>query len=217
MPMIAIALAIVSSLAFGPTPEYVPAGDEAYTADLELDGYVNGKMPSDRLMTLEGCTLERDAAYMYALLLEAADQDGIDLSWEDCYRSFNNQKSSYERRCPVTDIPTYTVDPVTGERWESGSKQKRVCSGPPIARAGQSNHGWGRAVDFTEGRGVLSCSDRAFRWMQGNAHRFGWVHPDWAQCGRSSAEPWHWEYAGVTDPNLVGYNLISLNLLNSIE
>jgi hypothetical protein len=35
--------------------------------------------------------------------------------------------------------------------------------------------------------------------MQGNAHRFGWVHPDWAHCGKVTQEPWHWEYAGVTD------------------
>jgi len=217
MPIIAFILAITSALATGPAPEYVPAADEAYTADLELDGYVNGRMPSDRLLTWEGCTLERDAAYMYALLMEEAERDEIYLGWEDCYRSFNNQRSSYDRRCPVTEVPTFENDPVTGERLQTGTREVRVCSGPPIAKAGQSNHGWGRAVDFTDGRGVLTCNDRAFRWLQGNAYRFGWVHPAWAQCGRSTAEPWHWEYASVTDPNLVGYNRLNLNLVNSVE
>ncbi len=217
MPILALVLAITASFAVAPEPEYVPAGTEALTADLELDGYVNGRMPSDRMMTREGCTLERDAAYMYALLMEAAERDDVRLGFEDCYRSYNSQKSSYDRRCPKTEIAIFETDPETGEQVQTGSKSTRVCSGPPIAKAGHSNHGWGRAVDFTDGRGVLTCTDAAFRWMQGNAYRFGWVHPDWAECGKTTAEPWHWEYAGVTDPTLVKYNNINPDLLNSVQ
>jgi hypothetical protein len=218
MPIFALIIfAVSSALAPAAPPEYVAAGDEAYTLDLEIDGYVNGKMRSDRLMTLDGCTLERDAAYMYALLMEAAEKEDVNLGWEDCYRSYNSQRASYDRRCPVTDQAIYGTDPVTGKKVQTGSKSVRVCSGPPIAKAGHSNHGWGRAVDFTDGRGVLTCTDRAFRWLQGNAYRFGWVHPGWAECGRSTAEPWHWEYAGVTDPTLVGYSRLNPDLLESIE
>jgi hypothetical protein len=217
MPILALLLVITSALPPEPPPEYVPAGEEALTLDLELSGYVNGRMPSDRMMTLEGCTLERDAAYMYALLMEAAELDGIPLGWEDCYRSYNTQRASYENRCPKTEIPIYENDPMTGEKLQTGVRKQRVCSGPPTARAGHSNHGWGRAVDFTDGRGVLSCTDRAFRWLQGNAYRFGWVHPRWAWCDRSTREPWHWEYAGVTSPNLVQYNQLDENLLRSVE
>lgn len=217
MPILALLLAVTSALAVGPTPEYTPASDEAYTLDLEIDGYVNGAMDKSRLMTLEGCTLERDAAYMYALLMEAAERDGIDLGWEDCYRSYNAQKASYDKRCPSTDEPIFETDPLTGESVQTGSKATRVCSGPPTARAGFSNHGWGRAVDFSNGRSVLDCNDKAFRWLQGNAHRFGWVHPPWAWCDRSTREPWHWEYAGVSDPNLVGYNRLNQNLIKWLE
>ena len=218
MPILAVIIfALSAALTPAAAPEYVPASDEAYTVDLEVDGYVNGRMPSDRLMTLDGCTLERDATYMYALLMEAAESEDVNLGWEDCYRSYNSQKASYDRRCPVTDKPVYGTDPVTGETVQTGSKSVRVCSGPPIAKAGHSNHGWGRAVDFTDGRGVLSCTDRAFRWLQGNAYRFGWVHPSWAECGRRTAEPWHWEYAGVTDPTLVGYSGLNPDLLKSIQ
>jgi hypothetical protein len=217
MPLLALILAIAPALALEPPPEYVPAGQEAATADLELSGYVNGRMPGDRMMTREGCTLERDAAYMYALLMEAAEVDGIYLGWEDCYRSFNTQRGAYDSRCPKTEVPTYGSDPLTGERVQTGSKTTRVCSGPPIAKAGHSNHGWGRAVDFTDGRGVLTCTDRAFRWLQGNAYRFGWVHPRWAWCDRPTREPWHWEYAGVTDPTLVGYGHIDEALIGVVE
>ncbi|HVR76797.1 MAG TPA: M15 family metallopeptidase [Acidimicrobiia bacterium] len=217
MPLLVVILALTSAFATGPAPDYTPVSDEAYTLDLEIDGYVNGAMDKNRMMTLNGCTLERDAAYMYALLMEAAERDGIELGWEDCYRSYNVQKASYEKRCPYEDQPVFETDPLTGEKIQTGSKAVRVCSGPPIARAGFSNHGWGRAVDFTSGRSVLSCNDRAFRWLQGNAHRFGWVHPRWAACDRSTREPWHWEYAGVTDPNLVDYNRLNLELLKSVE
>lgn len=205
MPIVAFIFTISTALAPLPSPEYVPANDEAYTLDLEVDGYVNGAMVSDRLMTFDGCTLERDAAYMYALLMEAAEEDGISLGFEDCYRSYGSQAAAYNSRCPVTETPVFTVDPVTGVAIQTGITSTRVCSGPPTARPGFSNHGWGRAVDFTDGRGILGCSDETYRWMQGNAHRFGWVNPDWAHCGKSTQEPWHWEYAGVTDPILPGF------------
>ncbi len=80
MPKIfALLVVMLAGLAPGESPEYVAAGDVAYTLDLEVDGYVNGKMDPARLMTVEGCTLERDAAYLYSLMLAAADEDGIDL------------------------------------------------------------------------------------------------------------------------------------------
>lgn len=215
--MLALILAITTSVAALPMAEYVPASDEAYTLDLEVDGYVNGAMDKARLMTLEGCTLERDAAYMYALLKEAAEEDGVRLGWEDCYRSYNAQAASYNSRCPLTDTPIFGVDPLTGAMVQIGSKGVRVCSGPPTARPGFSNHGWGRAVDFTDGRGVLTCSDSSYRWLQGNAYRFGWVNPEWAHCGQSTQEPWHWEYAGVTDPTLVGYSQLDPEVLKFVE
>ena len=74
MPILALNFTISTALAPLPTPEYVPANDEAYTLYHEVDGYRNGSMPDDRLMSFDGCTLERDAAYMYALLMEAAEE-----------------------------------------------------------------------------------------------------------------------------------------------
>ncbi|MGI9611016.1 MAG: hypothetical protein ACR2NL_12055, partial [Acidimicrobiia bacterium] len=82
MPKLVLILTLMSlfpatAFAAEPNPEYVPVGEEAYTLDLELDGYINGKMDNDRLMTFRGCKLERDAAYMYALMWAAADADGV--------------------------------------------------------------------------------------------------------------------------------------------
>lgn len=216
--MFILSLIFALSLTGSPAAtELVPAGEEALSFDLVIDGYRNGYMTGERLMTFDGCTLERDAAYTYALLMEAAADDGVYLTPVDCYRSFNQQKSAYNRRCPHVDTPVYESDPITGDQFEVGSKSVRVCSGPPTARAGYSNHGWGRAVDFSGGSGTLGCRDQGFIWMQSNASRFGWVHPPWANCGRATAEPWHWEYAGLIDVDLLPTVGIRLDLEGVLE
>lgn len=176
-----------------------PISDEAYVADLVNAGYRNGDMPSLRMIEVGGCLLERDAAYTLSLLLEAARADGIDLVAQECYRSFGTQAAAYERRCPIVEEEIVEVDPDTGEEEVVGVDRIRSCSGPPIARAGRSNHGWGRAVDFGSGYRVLSCGDAAFNWLQENAGRFGWVNPSWAHCGQATREPWHWEWGGLTE------------------
>jgi D-alanyl-D-alanine dipeptidase len=181
------------------SPEFVPIRDEAFTADLEDAGYRNGDMPSLRMIDVNGCLLERDAAYTLSLMIEAALADDVYLEPQDCYRSYGSQAAAYERRCPVEEEEILTTDPVTGEETVVGVKRSRSCSGPPLALPGRSNHGWGRAVDLSNGRRVLSCSDAAFVWLQENGGQFGWVLPAWAQCGRSSREPWHWEWGGVTE------------------
>lgn len=220
MPKVfALLVVLIAGLGPGEAPEYAPAGSEAYTIDLEVDGYRNGKMDPDRMMTVRGCTLERDAAYLFSLMLDAADEDGIDLGFKDCYRTYQEQKSAYERRCPWVEQPVYGIDIATGEKVEKGTRRVRECSGPPVAPAGTSNHGWGRAVDFADGRNrsVLSCYDAEFHWLKNNAYRFGWIHPAWAHCGRDTQEPWHWEFAGVTDPTLVEYVAIDPSLVPALE
>ncbi len=204
MPQVlALLLLMTASLGSVPVPEYAIAGREAYTNDLKLEGYVNGHMPSDRMMTVDGCTLERDAAYLYSQMVDAAKEDGIYLGWEDCYRSYRTQARAYERRCPYVQTST---------------GKTRECKGAPLAPAGASNHGWGRAVDFTNRHDtVLSCRNIEYKWLQDNAYRFGWVHPGWAECGQRSQEPWHWEYAGVTNPTLVEYVKIDLRLVGNLE
>jgi hypothetical protein len=198
-----ITLTLIATTAVPPVwsqANYEPISSEAYTQDLELAGLRNGYMPSTRLMNVGGCTLDRDAAYTMALMIEAAAQDGIWLAPGDCYRTFSQQRAAYEARCPIVTTELTTFDPNTGESVVVGRTSERICEGAPIAEAGKSNHGWGRAVDFTSnGRASLDCNDAAFTWLNANAGRFGWVHPGWARCGMSSAEPWHWEWGGVQE------------------
>lgn len=176
-----------------------PITEDAFVQDLRDAGYRNGDMPSFRMMEVEGCVLERDAAYTLSLMLEEARADGVSLYPQECYRSLKTQAAAYERRCPVVEEEVTKVDPTTGEKEVIRVERNRACSGPPIARPGRSNHGWGRAIDFGTGRRVLSCGDAAFAWLQENGERYGWVHPSWARCGRSTQEPWHWEWGGLQE------------------
>jgi hypothetical protein len=70
----------------------------------------------------------------------------------------------------------------------------KYTKGHLAAMPGTSNHGWGTASDL--GGGVNRFGTPQHRWMQENAGRFGWVHPQWAQAGGAKPEPWHWEFAG---------------------
>lgn len=48
----------------------------------------------------------------------------------------------------------------------------------------------GLAVDLV----VDGWNGQTFRWLQANAHRYGWHHPAWARIDGSNPEPWHWEF-----------------------
>ena len=131
MPKFLAIVVLIAGIGPGELPEYLPAGDQAYTLDLELDGYVNGRMDPDRLLTIRGCTLERDAAYTYSLMFEAAEQDGIRLRPGDCYRTYAQQDRAYNSRCPVETVPVYSTS-VSGGRCSGISRVR----GEPARRWG---------------------------------------------------------------------------------
>lgn len=60
------------------------------------------------------------------------------------------------------------------------------------ATPGTSNHGWGLALDL--GGGINRFNTPQYNWMKANGPTYGWYHPAWAEPGRSTPEPWHWEY-----------------------
>ena len=63
----------------------------------------------------------------------------------------------------------------------------RAAPAPPCV----SNHGWGLAVDIEVG----AFGSSTYNWLKANAHKYGYVHPAWAEPGGSNPEQWHWEYA----------------------
>jgi LAS superfamily LD-carboxypeptidase LdcB len=118
-------------------------------------------------------------------MVDAAQADDIDLRQEDCYRTYKEQAMAYDRRCPYVETPIFGVDVVTGQQVQTGTHRARECTGPPIAPAGASNHGWGRAVDFATRDRVLSCYDDEFHWMKNNAES---PTPPWSNTSRSTPD-----------------------------
>jgi hypothetical protein len=133
-----------------------------------VPGRSNGELQSSDLITVApSCVAYRPAATSMALLLAAARNEGLDLITDECYRSYQGQVE--ERR-----------------EW-----------GALAAQPGRSNHGWGKAVDFHDSRGLLTFSSPAYAWLKANAAAYGWNHPGWAEPGGSGFdEPWHWEWVG---------------------
>ena len=69
-------------------------------------------------------------------------------------------------------------------RKELGEK---AAPAPPCI----SNHGWGLAADIEVG----AFGSSTYNWLKANAHKYGYVHPAWAEPGGRNPEQWHWEYA----------------------
>jgi D-alanyl-D-alanine carboxypeptidase len=152
----------------GPIP-VAHATPESVDAYLEVHGLSdrNGRLEADELVEVSGgwhgtARLLPPAAQAWESMRSAAAQDGVDLYAVDSYRSYEVQAHAH------------------GE-YLAGRKSAYVA--PP----GESEHGFGLAVDVSNGSPV-GPGDPEWQWLSENATRFGW-HP-------ISNESWHWEYRG---------------------
>lgn len=111
-------------------------------------------------------------------LLMAARRDDISLLVASAYRSFGIQSALKN---------AYTVT--------YGSGANRFS-----ADQGYSEHQLGTAVDFTtpaSGLALLQPSDPAYKWLQNNAHDYGFILSYPQSNTYYKFEPWHWRYVGV--------------------
>jgi hypothetical protein len=146
----------------------------------------NGQLPDSSLTPINSsCRVANDVADPLRQLIDASSKDGAAVFPEEssftdplpgppriesCYRSYEMQ-----------------------EWWRNFYCFFGTCGYAAVP--GTSIHGWGRAVDFQDAAGELTFSSAGYAWLKANAARFGFVHPDWAEPGGSSPEPWHWEHA----------------------
>jgi len=107
--------------------------------------------------------LRADAAVSLAVMNEGfRAQFGRDMCLSDSYRNLYEQRVTKARKGYLAATP------------------------------GESNHGWGIAVDFCQGETTTSA---VWKWLHANGPVYGWANPDWALAGGSGPhEPWHWEY-----------------------
>lgn len=158
---------------FGPNGVLPVASPDHPTAS--IDGYLethglahrNGRLADHELVEVSGgwfgtARLLAPAAEAWESMRSAAAAEGVELHAVDTYRSYDVQAHAHDE-------------------YLAGRKAAYVA--PP----GTSEHGYGLAVDVTNGSPV-GPGDREWEWLTANATRFGW-HP-------ISNESWHWEFRG---------------------
>ena len=132
----------------------------------------NGEIPDSELQTLSfspGNKMNKKAATAMEEMNKAYKADnGSDLTINEAYR----------------DCATQAAYATPGNPLYQGGN---AADYPPC----QSNHGWGLAVDINVG----GFDSSVYKWLKANAHKYGYVHPAWAEPGTKKPEAWHWEYA----------------------
>jgi hypothetical protein len=113
--------------------------------------------------------LNPTAAKAYLNMVEDAKSDGVEWKITDSFRPLKIQ-------CNILDWEQFK---------KSGTKRKKGTSGTPVAFPGNSNHGWGSAVDL-----AVKYGDKAHKWLTENASKFGFSNP----FKNPRTEPWHWEH-----------------------
>jgi len=117
----------------------------------------NGRLPVDSLTQIApNHYLREDAAAAYERMVSSAAADGIRWGIKDSYRTYDEQVILANRLGLYKD-------------------------GGLAAEPGQSNHGWGLALD-------LDLDSQSQQWINQNAGNYGF--------NTISREPWHWEYNG---------------------
>lgn len=116
--------------------------------------------------------------YLEKLLIEASRQD-IPLKVASAYRSFQTQSTLKN---------AYTTTYGSGANKFSADQ-------------GYSEHQLGTALDFTTlklGNNFSAFgSDPAYKWLQENAHNYGFILSYPAGNTYYKFEPWHWRFVGV--------------------
>jgi hypothetical protein len=125
------------------------------------------------LTTVRGITVASSIGGKLANLLDAADAAGISFGGGG-YRDSSQQIATRRNNCGSSNYDIY-------------QKPASSCS-PPTARPGTSMHERGLAIDFTAGGRILTRSSAGYRWLKGNASRFGFYN--------LPSEPWHWSVNG---------------------
>jgi hypothetical protein len=179
---------VLVAAAFGGMASATQTGSSSeLIADLEAAGHSNGRLPDVALTVVSErpgyrCRIAQvgGADIAWESLVEAAGAQGVEIDGGWCYRTYEEQAAAWNRR------RCFIPGNCDGDPY------------PPTAQPGTSVHGWGLAVDVWGASGLLGCSSSEFLWLKVFALRFGWVHPEWAACGDPGAEPWHWEYVGIS-------------------
>lgn len=170
-----------------------------------LRGVENGKLPADLLSKIGVGTarMEKTAARAFIAMFADARKAGFDIRHVGDYRPFDQQLNLFLSRYEPASLASYTATPsARRKKWDDAGKygynsvywvKKKINGSYPATAAtpGNSNHGWGLALDIAEEYDKDSSPDPIRQvfvdWLISNAHRYG-------ISAELQSEPWHWRY-----------------------
>lgn len=151
--------------------------------------YGNGEIPISELTLIHprlGAQgyLAPVPALAYSALVQAAKDNGFNLTITGAYRPLSAQTSEFIRRYEPTNLP------LPGRKLYNGRFWRLKLGNAPVATPGKSNHGKGIAVDFAlisaDGK-TVPLNVTAINWLTANA-------PDYGFYPELKSEVWHWRY-----------------------
>jgi peptidoglycan hydrolase-like protein with peptidoglycan-binding domain len=170
-----------------------------------LKGQQNGKLAEHLLVPIGvgNARMEKTAARSFIAMFSEARKAGFEIRHVGDYRPYATQLSMFLSRYEPVGLGAYTVTPPARRKiWEDGpanghpSKywvKKKIGDSYPATAAtpGNSNHGWGLALDIAEeynGQPGPDAIRQVFvNWLCNNAARYG-------ISAELQSEPWHWRY-----------------------
>lgn len=180
-----------------------------------LQGVENGKLPSSLLAEIgvPGALMERTAARAFRAMLAEMAKGGFVARQVGHYRTFQQQLNLFTSRYSESNLSTFSATPSQHRKqWNEATRHgfssvywvKKLINGKYPATAatpGNSNHGWGLALDLAEEYDSDSAPDSIrsqwVTWLVNNAARYG-------ISAELQSEPWHWRYvAGDNIPAAV--------------
>ncbi len=165
----------------------------------------------------EGFQLKKEAHDAFVAMKKAAYNDGIDLKPVSSYRSFERQRSIFERK-----FQRYTDD--NGMKPLAAIDKIIEYSTIP----GTSRHHWGTDIDIVDGyrkvEGDVLVPEKFAegepyadfkKWMDENskAYDFHLVYTDTPGRRGFKYEPWHFSYAPISIPMLAEFRRKNIMLL----
>ena len=149
-------------------------------------GYVRGEPQTIQCCKIGSFWVEKNTAYDYLLMANAAAKDGINLPINAAFRDMELQTKLWIERVAYVDSKGRAVPTAAGVKLGVAAKP------------GWSNHQSGIALDIyvkmTKADYIAGNYTPEFLWLKGeagrpgNAERFGFNHSDGAPVN----EPWHW-------------------------
>ena len=156
--------------------------------------------------------LQKEVADAFAAMCEAALQDSIRIVAVSGFRSFDRQKTIWERK--------YQKHLENGIEPELAITKITKYSAIP----GTSRHHWGTEIDIIDGsveqpESVLlpenfasgGCYEKLKNWMDEHANTYGFylVYTE-AERDGFKYEPWHYSYKKISRPMLQSFLLLDL-------